>query len=147
MNRRTFLKNSCLSCLGLSAAVSSLQSCAGARHISATLTDKGLLVPLQAFIAKQGKGWLRYVVVRNESLQYPVCIYRNAADHFTALYMRCSHQGAELQVAGERLSCPAHGSEFDVSGQVQQGPADQPLRSFPVTVKEQELFIDLRKPV
>jgi Rieske Fe-S protein len=59
--------------------------------------------------------------------------------------MQCSHQGAELQASGDRLTCPAHGSEFDNKGFAQQGPADQALRSFPTTINGETLFIDLRK--
>ena len=58
--------------------------------------------------------------------------------------MRCTHQGTELQASGDRLQCPAHGSEFDNKGTVKTGPADKALRSFPVTVSNNQLFIDLK---
>jgi Rieske Fe-S protein len=58
--------------------------------------------------------------------------------------MRCTHQGTELQVFGDRLQCPAHGSEFTNTGMVQNGPADDPLRTFPVRIEANTLKIDLK---
>lgn len=147
MNRRTFLKDSCLACLGIATAGTFLASCKTMKHSSGELTNDGLLVPLKDFLAgKEGQQQHHsYLVIRNEALQYPICVYRFTEQEYTALYMRCSHQGAELQAAGDRLHCPAHGSEFDNKGMVQQGPADEPLRSFPVRINGDQLFIDLRK--
>jgi Rieske Fe-S protein len=59
--------------------------------------------------------------------------------------MKCTHQGTELNASGEFLQCPAHGSEFNSNGKVRSGPADKDLRTFPVVVSSNELFIDLRK--
>jgi len=58
--------------------------------------------------------------------------------------MRCPHQGEELQVFGDRLECPAHGSEFNNKGIVQNGPADSNLRTFPVTIINNQLNISLK---
>jgi Rieske Fe-S protein len=58
--------------------------------------------------------------------------------------MRCTHQGAELQVFGDKLQCPAHGSEFSSKGAVQNGPADNTLRTFPVTIEKNQLKISLK---
>ena len=57
--------------------------------------------------------------------------------------MQCTHQGAELQVYGDRLQCPAHGSEFNSKGLVTNGPAMSPLKSFLVEVQNQSLKIKL----
>jgi len=59
--------------------------------------------------------------------------------------MRCTHQGAELQASGDVLQCAAHGSEFNNRGMVRNGPAISNLRTFPVTVSQDQVFIDLRK--
>jgi Rieske Fe-S protein len=58
--------------------------------------------------------------------------------------MRCTHQGTELQVFGDKLQCPAHGSEFNSKGGVQNGPADTTLRTFPVEIKNNLLHISLK---
>ncbi len=108
------------------------------------MNENGLLIDLKEF--KNGKDDYRpYVVVRHDDLQYPICVYHIKDDVYSALLLRCTHQGAELQVAGEQLTCPAHGSEFNKQGKVMQGPASADLRSFPVTVANNQLFIDLRK--
>ncbi|HTN18792.1 MAG TPA: Rieske 2Fe-2S domain-containing protein [Chitinophagaceae bacterium] len=147
MNRRTFLKDTCVACIGIASGAALLSSCKTMKQSSGTLTENGLTVPLKDFISSKTPElrYHAYLVVRNDALQYPVCVYRLNEKEYTALYMRCSHQGAELQVAGDRLTCPAHGSEFDRTGIAQQGPASDALRRFPVTVGADELFIDLRK--
>ena len=61
--------------------------------------------------------------------------------------MQCTHQGSQLQVFGDKLQCPAHGSEFSNQGLVQNGPADQTLRKFPVYIESDFLKISLKKPV
>jgi Rieske Fe-S protein len=110
------------------------------------LGKEGLTLDADEFIAKR-KGRIVYrpfVIVRNEALQYPICIYRFGEHEYSALCMRCTHQGTELQVSGDRLQCPAHGSEFTSRGKVSNGPADKDLRSFPVSVLNNQIFIDLR---
>ena len=63
---------------------------------------------------------------------------------YSALWMKCTHQGTELHAFGDRLQCPAHGSEFTKNGAVQNGPAADPLRTFPVVVDSNVLKINLR---
>jgi Rieske Fe-S protein len=110
------------------------------------LGKDGLTLDINEFIIKKkGKPFYRsFVIVRNEALQYPVCVYRFGENDYAALWMQCTHQGTELQVSGDRLQCPAHGSEFDNRGSVKTGPADKDLRIFPVTVSNNQLFIDLK---
>ena len=94
---------------------------------------------------KGGTAYSSFIIVRNEALKYPICIYRINEQEYTALWMKCSHQGAELQASGDVLQCAAHGSEFNSKGEVRNGPANAALRSFPVSVTNDEIFIDLRK--
>jgi Rieske Fe-S protein len=147
MNRRDFIVNSCAACLGATAVSGLLASCASTRYTNGTIGKDGLTVSADEFkIKKQGKTNYRpFIIVRNESLQYPIYVYRFGETEYTAVWMRCSHQGAELQASGDQLQCSAHGSEFSNKGKVTNGPADKDLRTFPVTVNNNELFIDLRK--
>ena len=97
-------------------------------------------------IQQNGKSSYRsYIIVRNEELKFPICVYRFNDAEYSALWMECAHQGAEVQVAGSYLQCPAHGSEYDNRGHVTNGPATRDLRTFPVAVSNNQLFIDLRK--
>jgi Rieske Fe-S protein len=59
--------------------------------------------------------------------------------------MRCTHQGTELQVYGDKLQCPAHGSEFGNKGELKNGPAATHLRSFPISIDNDQLKISLKK--
>ena len=146
MDRREFIKNSCTACLSVAVIGSAISSCTPTRYISGTLGKDGLFVDASEFVTKQnGKTAYRsFVIVRNDALQYPVCVYRLNDNEYSALWMRCTHQGTELQASGDRLQCTAHGSEFDNKGSVKTGPADRSLRSFPVTVSNNQLFIDMR---
>jgi len=146
MDRRKFIKNSCTACLSVTAAAALLSSCVSTRYLSGTLGKDGLTVDADEFLSRQkGKTSYRsFVIIRNEALQYPICIYRLNEKEYSALWMQCTHQGAELQTSGDYLQCTAHGSEFNNKGTVKNGPADRNLRNFPVTVSNNKLFIDLR---
>lgn len=147
MDRKSFLKQCGLACLGASALVTFLESCGATRHIDGTIEGSDLFVPLSAF-ERHHKGdveHLKAIVVQHEILQDPIGVFRmDNGETYTALLMRCTHQGAQLQLFGDKFQCPAHGSEFDGHGQVQQGPAESPLRTFPVTVELQQLRISLQ---
>jgi len=125
--------------------ISFLQGCMGTYHVAAQLSGSEMLIPVSAFeIKKKGVvSFRKYIVADHESLQYPICIYRVNAENFHALLMRCTHQGTELQVFGDRLQCPAHGSEFTSTGAVQNGPAEAPLRTFAVRIESETLKINL----
>ena len=146
MDRRKFIKNSCAACLSATVLGSAISSCSSTRYINGTLGEDGLFVDTNQFINKQksNESFHSYIIVRNDALQYPICIYRFNDTEYSALWMRCTHQGTELQASGDYLQCTAHGSEFNNKGTVKTGPADKNLRSFPVTVNNNQLFIDLR---
>jgi len=85
----------------------------------------------------------KYIITHVENLDYPIVIYRNNADDYTALLLRCTHQGNEVSVSGDLLSCSAHGSEFDRTGAVIQGPAEKNLVSYRVTSDEKNIYVQL----
>ncbi|MES2376761.1 MAG: Rieske (2Fe-2S) protein [Bacteroidota bacterium] len=124
-----------------------LEGCGTAsKLITADIAGSEMLVPLSEFEQKKGgkKEYRRYLVVQNDLLKYPICVYRFSATKYEALWMRCTHQGTELQVFGDKMQCPAHGSEFNNLGQVVNGPAASPLRTFPVTISNHQLSISLK---
>ena len=85
----------------------------------------------------------QYIIVNNDQLEFPIYLYRFSENDYTALLMKCTHQGNELQASGDYLHCSAHGSEFNNKGVVAQGPAEKDLRSFKVTSDNEKIFIDL----
>jgi nitrite reductase/ring-hydroxylating ferredoxin subunit len=143
MKREEFLKTCGFACLGGALLSVLLEGCAGSgKTVAGAIEETDLVIPVADF---QNKGSFRkYVVVQHEKLKYPVCVYRFSETEYAALLMRCPHQGAELQVFGSRLQCPAHGSEFDEKGVVKNGPADSNLRTFPVTEQNHQLYISLK---
>ena len=143
MNRGTFIKVSCFACTSVGFLSAVMQSCTSVKYTTGKLTENGLLLDLKEFETK--KGYRSYVIVRHDDLQFPICVYRIDDTKYNALLMCCTHQGAELQVSGDQLTCSAHGSSFDKWGRVTQAPASADLRNFPVSVSNNQLFIDLRK--
>lgn len=146
MHRKDFIKSCGMGCMAVLGASALLQSCAHTKYLNAAIEGSDMLVPLKDFAitAKGTTQYRKYVVVQNDRLQFPICVYRISENEYHALWMKCTHQGAELQVFGDRLQCPAHGSEFTHNGMVQNGPAATHLRTFPVTVSDNYLKIDLR---
>jgi Rieske Fe-S protein len=145
MDRKEFLIDSCTACIGLTLFSGFLGSCKATQFVTGKTAKDGLLLSVNDFVdGKKGK-FHSYIIIRNDSLLFPICVYRMSEKDYSALWMQCAHQGAELNVSGNFLQCPAHGSEFDNKGQVTNGPASKNLRTFPVTITGNELFIDLRK--
>src|SRR5689334_8655382 len=147
MDRRDFIIDSCAACLSATFLAGLLTSCASTQYISGKLNNDGFLLDASDFKIKKGgsTSYHSYIIVRNDALQYPVCVYRFNENEYSALWMQCTHQGAELQASGDYVQCTAHGSEFNNKGKVTNGPADRDLRTFPVTVSNNQIFIDLRK--
>ena len=143
MERKEFIKTCGFACFGSIIAASLLESCGSTKMISAEIQNTDLIVPISSFLIKENK-YRSYLVVHNEKLSYPVCVYRINENEYAALFMRCPHQGAELQVFGDKLQCPAHGSEFNDKGMVMNGPADSNLRTLPVTIQNNQLNISLK---
>lgn len=122
------------------------ESCGASKTLSGSINDSDLIVLLSDFETKAGKEthYKKYIIVNNDKLKFPVYVYRFDEQTYFALWLQCTHQGAELQVFGDKLQCPAHGSEFNNKGVVSGGPASSNLRSFPVTVENNQLKISLK---
>lgn len=146
MDRKEFIKRCGFACISLNTISILLQSCANSKIISAEISDDKIMVPLANFevMNKKEKLYRKYVVVQNQLLKFPICVYRFSETEFKAFYMQCTHQGAELTAYGDKMVCSAHGSEFDNNGNVSSSPADKPLRSFPVKIYNQNLNISLK---
>ncbi len=66
---------------------------------------------------------------------------------FFALEDRCSHQDFPLsdgEVMDGQLECIFHGAKFDVrTGEAVQLPAIRPVRTFPVEVRGDDIFVQV----
>jgi nitrite reductase/ring-hydroxylating ferredoxin subunit len=147
MDRRNFIKQTCTACLSFTVVSSIATSCVSTQYISGNLAKDGISLSKEDFQIKKrgGTAYSSFIIIRNEALKYPICVYRLNEDTYSALWMQCTHQGTELQASGDVLQCAAHGSEFNNRGEVRNGPAGTALRTFPVSVTNNEIFIDLRK--
>lgn len=145
MDRRKFIKASCASCVSATLFSSLMSACAPTQYISGKLDNNGLIVEKDQFKIGSKGSYSSFIVVRNENLLFPICIYRFSEKEYSAIWLKCAHMGAEVNVVGDTLQCPAHGSEYNSRGMVINGPATSNLRTFPVEVRNNELFIDLRK--
>ncbi len=62
----------------------------------------------------------------------PLVIVRRSATQYSTLSLLCTHQGCIVGApANGELLCPCHGSRYDLTGAVKNGPAVQPLASYP----------------
>jgi len=140
MDRKHFLSLMGASCAGLV-----LGACSSVRSVSGILAGKTLELSTHVFESTSAgtTTYERMVIAHHDELRYYICVVRHSATEYTALLMRCSHQGASLQMAGDRLHCPAHGSEFALDGAVLHGPADKAITTFPVSVHRTTIRIQL----
>ncbi len=77
----------------------------------------------------------------------PILVVRRSSDRFTALSMRCTHEGCPVSPpAGGIITCPCHGSQFDLEGKVLRGPAKFPLARYATKYNPRENSLGVRSP-
>lgn len=140
MDRKEFLRTTgkCFcSLLGGAAAASWLSGCAASQSTAYTATVRGtrVVVPLTLFTATDLQ------VVKVPGWQYPLLIVKRSDQQYEALLMRCTHRGYQLVAGKNGLHCNQHGSSFNLEGDVTKGPASKPLKQFPVSIHNQDLYI------
>jgi Rieske Fe-S protein len=60
---------------------------------------------------------------------------------FTALDLRCTHQGSIVEQDGDKWVCPNHGATFAINGDLDIGPATTPLRRLRVNATAKKVVI------
>jgi Rieske Fe-S protein len=145
MDRKEFLKTCGYACLGIIGVASLLESCVPSKQIEVNSATDVLPVSKNEFyqLKKENVKTLRHILVKTKRLDYPIVVYRNSDTNFSAVLLKCTHQGNELNVNGDILTCPAHGSEFNNNGEVVSGPAELNLKSFLVKYDENNIYIHL----
>ena len=146
MNRREFVKRSCILCVSGGILPIMLSGCQTTHYVNGTVESNGIAVLKSEFtyIKKEKSLTRQFIIVQNDKLEFPIYVYRFSENEYSAIWMKCSHQGAELQASGDHLQCPSHGSEFNNKGIVSNGPAERNLRSFPVSSFDDKIIIDMR---
>lgn len=146
MERRQFIKTCGFACMGATAIATVLQSCAGVNYYAqSTISNNRITLKKSEFErVEDGKQTQRkYVLVKTEKLNFPICIYKTDEQNYTALLMECTHKGCELKPQGDYLICPCHGSEFTNKGIVQNPPAEENLRQFNIKVDNENIYVQL----
>jgi 3-phenylpropionate/trans-cinnamate dioxygenase ferredoxin subunit len=77
--------------------------------------------------------------------ELPALLLRVGDDYF-CIEDVCSHDGQPLTdgpVVGHAIECPRHGARFDLgSGRPLCMPATEPIRTFPVEVRADGIFVE-----
>ena len=68
---------------------------------------------------------------------------------FLALSRTCTHLGCTVPWVEEEMkfACPCHGSNFDITGNVIDAPAPRALDIYPITIENNIIKVDIRKPI
>lgn len=145
MERGEFIKQCGKLCLGGLFVGGILESCAGSYYATTTAEQNKLTVKKSEFIEEKNgvQKPRKYVLVRTEKLNFPICIYKLNENTYSALLMECSHKSCELNPHGDYLICPCHGSEFNNLGIVQNPPAETNLQTFKLNHDNENIYIYL----
>lgn len=103
------------------------------------------MVPLSEFvkIKKEVATQRKFVLVKVESLDFPICVYKVDDENYISSLLKCTHRGCELNVGGGIYSCPCHGSEFSTNGAVLEGPAEENLKTFETKLENEHITITI----
>jgi len=68
---------------------------------------------------------------------------------FLALSRTCTHLGCTVPWVEKEMkfACPCHGSAFDITGNVIDAPAPRALNLYPITIENNIIKVDTRKPI
>jgi Rieske Fe-S protein len=146
MDRKEFIKTCGYTCLGIVGISLVMESCSTTKYITASPTENVITISKKEFIElkKNKEKILRYIIIRTKEIDFPIVLYRFSENEYSALSLRCSHQGSELNVNGDLLTCTAHGSEFTNKGEIVQGPADVPLTKYKNTNDQKNIYIEIK---
>ena len=146
MNRKDFIKTCGFVCVSGTALATLLQSCASTNYFAqSTLKSNQITIKKSEFIKikKDKQVQRKYVLLKSDKYNFPICIYKMSGENYSALLMQCTHKGCELQPHGEYLICPCHGSEFTNTGIVQNPPAEENLKIFKITTDNENIYIHI----
>lgn len=147
MNRRKFIKTSCLACTGSVIGTLLLETCTSTKtiHSSQQTNNNQLVIKKSEFIVLKNDKTIhrKFIVVKSDNVSFPIAVYQIQDNIYNALLLQCTHQGCELSPYETTLVCPCHGAEFNPKGDVSQGPAEANLKSFLTTSDTENIYIQL----
>ena len=148
ITRTDFIKKCTAFCVGGVTVSGFLHGCASSNYFAPVTVDNNHLQIKKSefsFLVKNEVKQRQFVLVKNEKLEFPICIYKFDEGGYKALYLQCTHQGCEVHPYNDYLVCPCHGSEFSNTGKVLQAPAETNLKEFEISEEGDHLIIQLQK--
>lgn len=142
MERRKFIRVCGSVVIGTAVGAGMFSSCTPIYYAHFKTSENELIVPLGEFYINEEKE-RNFVLLNTEFSKYPICIFKQSDEDFTASLMQCTHKGCEVNVDGNQFSCPCHGSEFSYTGEVLEGPATEPLKTFSISKDETNLYVKI----
>jgi cytochrome b6-f complex iron-sulfur subunit len=136
MDRKEFLAS-----LGIGAAafvcLSGLQGCQVNNPVSAAPTNVDFTLDLTdpANSALKNNGGYIY--------KSGIIVARTTSGTFVAVYSACTHEGTTVtfESSNNRFHCAAHGSNFSTNGSVINGPANQALHQYNLSLTGNSLRV------
>jgi len=124
--------------LAVASGMSLLAGCAGVSEFAATVNNKTIAVPLTSFTEGE-----KIKIIRARQLTYDILLVVGKNKEYHALEMRCTHADNILSASKDGLYCNFHGSAFNLRGEVVNGPALRPLKSFRTSEENNHITIYL----
>lgn len=82
---------------------------------------------------------------------HPPVLIANVEGVIYAVDDTCTHEDSSLSLGclrKDKVKCTLHGSWFSViTGEPSEEPADEPLRCYPVVIKNEEIWLNLNDTV
>ena len=138
MQRREFIRTSCLLCAGLLASQPLLQSCSTVPVLKLQAKNAQIIVDKATLKPNQ-----KLHIVRNTKMDFDLLLVENENGTYHALYMQCTHYSQPLAANSKQLFCSAHGSVFNFNGEVLKSPAEKNLTKYNVESNANQLIIKL----
>jgi nitrite reductase/ring-hydroxylating ferredoxin subunit len=141
LERRKFIQDGCKACLLIGAGflMSELSACGPSFQIVRLPISAGTVqLPIAGFANQSMQ------IVRPEGWIYDIAVRKSNDGLFEALFLQCTHQKNQVIPEGNGFICPLHGSRYNPDGQVKKGPAEMPLKKFPIHEESGQLIIELK---
>ncbi|MEA5512864.1 ubiquinol-cytochrome c reductase iron-sulfur subunit [Nodularia sp. UHCC 0506] len=65
------------------------------------------------------------------------------SENLIAVNPTCTHSGCTVtwNTEGNKFACPCHGAEYGSDGQVQRGPATEPLKTYTAKIENNSVLV------
>lgn len=140
-NRREFIKKACGICaavVGLGAALPALQSCSTFATVRTNASSGTIVVPKSMFTDES-----KLVIIKNEAAAFDMVLVDLGNNVYKAMELQCTHQENPLIPTKNGFFCNAHGSAYTLEGKVKQEPALTDMKSFLVSIENENIIITL----